>query len=359
MKIVVFTCNTGGGHNSCARYISEEFNKSGIDCDVFDYMKLFSESASKKAEKLYLNSTLGKGNIFKTVYKLGELYNKIGIKSPVYGFNKMAVKKLDSFLKENGYDLAICTHVFPALALSALKKKREIKFINVATDYECIPFWNETNPDLFVIPSELLINNFVEKGINKDILLPIGIPVSSKFFEVEKLNFAHDKDVVLLTSGSMGFGEVYDVVVEILNNIDCYLYVVCGSNEKLKEKLDLIDNSNLKVLGFINNMNAYMKESDVVIAKPGGLTSTEVTMMRKPLVLMMPIPGVENHNASFFEENGMCLKASNVLEVVNNTKKLLEDKTLQQNLVEMQKKYINDKSAGDLVDYVIKNWYNK
>ena len=35
----------------------------------------------------------------------------------------------------------------------------------------------------------------------------------------------------------MGFGEVYDVVVEILNNIDCYLYVVCGSNEKLKEKL--------------------------------------------------------------------------------------------------------------------------
>ena len=197
MKIVVFTCNTGGGHNSCARYISEEFNKSGIDCDVFDYMKLFSESASKKAEKLYLNSTLGKGNIFKTVYKLGELYNKIGIKSPVYGFNKMAVKKLDSFLKENGYDLAICTHVFPALALSALKKKREIKFINVATDYECIPFWNETNPDLFVIPSELLINNFVEKGINKDILLTIGIPVSSKFFEVEKLNLSHDKDVVL------------------------------------------------------------------------------------------------------------------------------------------------------------------
>lgn len=55
----------------------------------------------------------------------------------------------------------------------------------------------------------------------------------------------------------------------------------------------------------------------------------------------------------------MCLKASNVLEVVNNTKKLLEDKSLQQNLVEMQKKYINDKSAGDLVDYVIKNWYNK
>ena len=121
MKIVVFTCSTGGGHNSCAKYIAKEFNDDGIKCDVKDYMELAGEKASKMAEKLYLDSTKGKGNIFKTVYKLGELYNKSGIKSPVYGFNKLIVKKLDEFLVSNGYDLAIGTHVFPCLALTALK----------------------------------------------------------------------------------------------------------------------------------------------------------------------------------------------------------------------------------------------
>lgn len=356
MKIVVFTCSTGGGHNSCAKYIADEFNKVEIECDVKDYMELAGEKASKRAEKLYLDSTKGKGNIFKTVYKLGEFYNKTGIKSPVYGFNKLVVKKLDEFLVSNGYDLAIGTHVFPCLALTALKKKKDIKFINVATDYECIPFWNETNPDLFVIPSEQLIPKFVEKGIREDVLLPIGIPVASNFLDVnEDIDVPHDKKRVLLTSGSMGFGEMKECVHALLNNVDCYLIVVCGSNAELKNELDKINNDNLYVLGFINNMNQYMKNSDVIIAKPGGLTSTEITMMRKPFVIMMPIPGVENYNARFFCENGMGLNANSVDEVVLNTKRLLEDKILKENMIENQKKYINDKSASDLVQYV-KKW---
>ena len=358
MKIVVFTCSTGGGHNSCAKYIASEFNKNGISCDVKDYMQLTGEKASKRAEKLYLGSTKGKGNIFKTVYKLGELYNKTGIKSPVYGFNKMVVKNLDIFLEENGYDLAIGTHVFPCMALTELKKKKNVKFINVATDYECIPFWNETNPDIFVIPSEKLSNRFIEKGINKDVLLPIGIPVASSFFEVKgDVQLPNDKDIILLTSGSMGFGEMEECVKKILESIDAYLVVVCGSNEALKEKLEKIDNKNLIVKGFINNMNEYMNKASVIIAKPGGLTSTEITMMRKPFVLMMPIPGVENYNASFFESNGMGMRAKNPDEVVSVTQKILDDKTIQEEMINNQKKYINRNSAKDLVDYVLNKWY--
>ena len=358
MKIVVFTCSTGGGHNSCAKYIASEFNKNGISCDVKDYMQLAGEKASKRAEKLYLGSTKGKGNIFKTVYKLGELYNKTGIKSPVYGFNKMVVKNLDIFLEENGYDLAIGTHVFPCMALTELKKKKNIKFVNVATDYECIPFWNETNPDIFVIPSEKLSNRFIEKGINKDVLLPTGIPVASSFFEVKgDIQLPNDKDIILLTSGSMGFGQMEECVKKILNSIDAYLVVVCGSNESLKEKLEKIDNKNLIVKGFINNMNEYMNKASVIIAKPGGLTSTEITMMRKPFVLMMPIPGVENYNALFFESNGMGMRAENPDEVVRVTQKILDDKNLQEKMIDNQKKYINNNSAKDLVDYVLNKWY--
>ena len=358
MKVVVFTCSTGGGHNSCARYIASEFKKRGIICDVKDYMQLAGEKASKRAEELYLGSTKGKGNIFKTIYKLGELYNKTGIKSPVYGFNKMVVKNLNRFLDENGYDLAIGTHVFPCMALTELKKKKDIKFINVATDYECIPFWNETNPDIFVIPSEKLTNRFIEKGINKDILLPTGIPVASSFLEVQdNILLPNDKDIILLTSGSMGFGEMEECVKKILDSIDAYLVVVCGSNESLKEKLEKIDNKNLIVKGFINNMNEYMNKASVIIAKPGGLTSTEITMMRKPFVLMMPIPGVENYNALFFENNGMGMRAENPDEVVRVTQKILDDKTIQEEMINNQKKYINRNSAKDLVDYVLNKWY--
>ena len=242
--------------------------------------------------------------------------------------------------------------------LTELKKKKDIKFINVATDYECIPFWNETNPDAFVIPSEKLASRFIEKGINKDVLLPIGIPVASSFFEVKgDIQLPNDKDIILLTSGSMGFGDMEESVKKILESIDAYLVVVCGSNEALKEKLEKIDNKNLIVKGFINNMNEYMNKASVIIAKPGGLTSTEITMMRKPFVLMMPIPGVENYNASFFESNGMGMRAKNPDEVVSVTQKILDDKTIQEEMINNQKKYINRNSAKDLVDYVLNKWY--
>lgn len=356
MKILVLTCNTGGGHNSCARYIKQEFNNYNIECDVKDYMEIVGSKASALAEKLYLDSTKGKGNVFKNIYKLGELYDKMSIPSPVYGLNRLVKDKLYNYIKDNGYTLAIGTHVFPCLTLTAIKKEYPIKFINVATDYECIPFWDETNPDLFVIPSEKLKDRFVQKGIKEEVLYPIGIPVASNFFLTSGDIGLNGKDIVLITSGSMGFGEIIDTVKKILINIDCYIVVVCGTNEKVRKELEEIDNDNLIVKGFINNLNEYIKASSVVVAKPGGLTTTEVVMMRKPLVHMLPIPGVENYNAQFFAENKMSLRANTIDEVVTHVKALLNDKKLQQELIENQKKLINDKSAKDLVTYILNNF---
>ncbi len=355
MKVVVLTCSTGGGHNACANYIKKEFESFGIACDVQNYLDLVGKNTSNIIEKLYLDSTKGNGGIFGGVYKLGELYSKTNIPSPVYGLNVLVKEKLDKYLKENGYDLAIGTHLFPCLTMTKIKKTRNIKFINVATDYECIPFWEETNPDIFVIPSPLLKDDFIKKGFKEEVLLPTGIPVASSFFVTEKIPELVGKDVILLTSGSMGFGQIKDIVLNILAQINnVYLVVICGSNDKLKQELELIDNPNLIVKGFVNNMNDYIAASTIVISKPGGLTTTEIAAMNKPLIHMMPIPGVEDYNANFFANNKMSLRANNVNEVVSETKRLLADRDLQNELIANQKKLINKYSAKSLVEYVIK-----
>lgn len=354
MKILVLTCSTGGGHNSCARYIKEEFESRNITCDYKDYMEIIGSKASQIAEKVYLDSTKNNGFIFKGVYKLGEMYSKTNMPSPVYGLNKLVKEKLNNYITENGYDLIIGTHLFPCVALTALKKEKNIKFINVATDYECIPFWEETNPDCFVIPSELLKDRFVSKGIKEDILLPIGIPVASSF----KKNLPSKvKKQILLTSGSMGFGKIKDIVIQLLTEITDYdLVVVCGHNGEIANELVKIANKHLIVKGFVNNINELIKESEIVVTKPGGLTTTEVAILRKPIVHMMPIPGVENYNASFFTTNGMSLAAQTVSEVVTCVKTLVNNKELQENMVKNQKKIINENSARDLVDYVLQHF---
>ena len=356
MKILVLTCSTGGGHDACAKYIENEFTESKIKCKSVNYLQIIGKKYSKIIEKLYLDSTKGNGKIFEKLYKLGEIYNKSNLKSPIYMLNKKAKDKLYTYILKNNYDLVICTHLFPSMALTEINKKYNIKFINVATDYECIPFWNETNPDAFIIPSDLLIDKFIKKGFKRNILIPLGIPVSSKFLNAKKIKMKDDKKTILITSGSMGFGNLKSLVIKLLSEIkDTYFIVICGNNTKLKKELKSIKNDNLIVLGFVKNMNDYIYSSDIVISKPGGLTTSEVATMRRPLIHMMPIPGVETYNANFFEENGMSLKATNEIEVLNCVKKLLVDKNMCNQIIKNQKKYINQKSAHDLVDYLIKH----
>lgn len=357
MKVVVFTCSTGGGHNACANYIREEFISRGIECDVKDYMEIIGPHASHIAEKMYLDSTKGNGKVFGSVYKLGEMYSKTRIPSPVYGLNKLLKYKLYRYLLDHHYDLSIGTQLFACMGLTAVKQEFPISFINVATDYECIPFWEETNPDYFVIPSPFLKERFIKKGFPEDVLLPFGIPISSRFLDCKASDeIPNDKDVILITSGSMGFGQLKDVVLTMLKEIpDTYLVVVCGNNKTVYEELSQIDNPLLIVKGFVHNMNEIMKASTLVITKPGGVTTTEVVELRKPLILMMPIPGVEDYNARFFEEHHMSLNAKTISDLIDKTKLLLLDKKLQKDLVKNQKECISSYSAKALVDFVLEH----
>lgn len=352
MKILVLSCNTGGGHNACAKYIEKEFRDNNIECNFKNYLELIGDKASSIVEKLYLDSTKGNGTVFKRIYRLGELYNKSNIKSPIYLANKLVKSKLYNYIIENNYDLIICTHLFPSMALTEIKREHDIKFINVATDYECIPFWDETNPDYFVIPCDLLKDGFIKKGFKKEILLPLGIPVASSFKNI-KVSKSQTKENVLITSGSMGFGKMQDLIKELLSEFsNTNFIVVCGNNEKLFNELSKLDNPNLILKGYVNNMNEYMQKSSVIITKPGGLTTSEVATINKPLIHMMPIPGVENYNANFFEENKMSLKANNIEEVISSLKLLLNSKKLQNEMVKNQKKIINQNSCADLVKFV-------
>ena len=354
MKVLVLSCSTGGGHNSCGRYIASEFNLNKIECDFVDYFSILGNKLSKQIEKLYLQSTKGKGTIFKGVYKLGEVYSKVGITSPVYELNKLAKNKMLMFINEHHYDVVICPHLFPAMAITALKRDGiAITLINVATDYTNIPFWNETKPDYFVIPHASLKDEFTKKGIDVKVLLPIGIPVATSFQEKNRtVSFKKDKPNLLITSGSMGFGNIDGIVKKVLNNIDAYVTVICGNNEKLLKKLGKIKDPHLVVKGFVDNMGDYIRESDVVLTKPGGLTSTEVAVLNRPMIHIMPIPGVENYNADFFQNNHLSLVSHTLDEIVENIKSILQDDKLRAMMLQNQRAFINKDAAKDLVDFV-------
>lgn len=362
MKVLVLSCGTGGGHNSAAKAIVNELNNHNIIADFREYLEIINPKVSHLVNNLYIKSTSGKGGVFKRAYKLGSLYDKTKIKSPVYALNSLTKKKLYSYIKMNSYDYIATTHLFAAQALTSIKKEhKEIHFIEICTDYTYIPFWKETNPDYIIVPHKDLIQNFEEKGVSKDKIIPIGIPVYKEFsmdFEKEKcyneLNLDKNKRYTLIMTGSMGFGNTVQIVDSLAKNINNTNIVICGNNKKLQEELqEKYSPEKVISIGFTDKISKYMRISDVLLTKPGGLTTTEAGTINIPIIHTMPIPGCENYNANFFEERGMSKKCETIEEICNETKKLIENENLRNQMIENQKKYIDKETCTKICDLII------
>lgn len=363
-KVLILSCGTGGGHNSAAKAMQEAFIEQGIQADFFEYLDIVNPKIKDPVNNAYIKSTNGEGQMFKQIYRLGELYDKSKLKSPVYMVNSLSKSKLYKYIEEEKYDYIVSTHLFASQALTSIKKEHNIHFIGISTDYVCIPFTEEADADYLIIPHKELEKDFLEKGIKNEKILPLGIPVAKRYnkkYDKEKckkeLGLEENKEYVLILNGSMGFGNVNNILEKLLSEIDNVGFIVaCGNNEKLLNELEekYGKNKNVISLPYTNNLNKYIASSEVVLTKPGGLTTTEIATMRKPFIHTMPIPGCENYNATFFAERKMSIKCDNIEEVVSSTKEVLLNKELQKEMIENQEKYIDTDVSNKIVDVVIK-----
>lgn len=129
--------------------------------------------------------------------------------------------------------------------------------------------------------------------------------------------------------GEYGLGK--NRTINILNilaksNYDIQVIAIAGKNEKLKEAFEniVLENNkqdSIKVLPFTDKVPELMSISDLVITKPGGLTTSESLASSLPMLVINPIPGQEEQNAEFLETNGAAIwirKDSDPEDIINS-----------------------------------------
>ena len=257
-------------------------------------------------------------------------------------------------------------HLFPAEAVTYLRRKHKLEDVRlyaVATDYACIPFWEETELDGYFIPHEDLTEEFIRRGISRNKLIPTGIPVSKRFsLPADRahtrtiLNFSGVRRIYLVMTGSMGFGNVQvlsDGLLPLCGDDD-RIIVMGGNNTKLKEKLRrrYADEPRVLVLDFTREVDRYMQACDVLFTKPGGLTSTEAAVRNVPLIHTSPIPGCETINADFFSSRGLSFCLRNMGELESLVKSLTEEEPVRQKMLEAQRREINAFAGDGICDYI-------
>ena len=320
MKVLYFSVTAGQGHNMCAKASMEYLEENGVECTMVDTFGYINPLLGESVARGYILATIYSREIYASAYYMAckrKPHKRISFNRITH---KLLSSKLVSYVKNNKPDVIVCTHVFAAEMITELVKKGHYNgpTIGIMTDFTMHPYWEETKLDYYVLPNELLRNQFIKKGLPPDKILPFGIPIFKKFTskmtksEARKSLGIPDKPTIFLMAGGTGFGNL-SKIIEKLDQLplDFQMLAVCGSNKRLKSRLDKQKTEkNLFVHGFVNNVDVMMDASECLVSKPGGLTASEA--LAKQLMLIIPdaIPGQEERNLEFLLNNGLAMKVT-------------------------------------------------
>ena len=324
MKVLVFYASYGGGHLNAAKSIETCItnNYKNIDVELIDCMKYVNKTIEK------VTTTAYKEMAKKMPWAWGRIYSD-SQKGPLAHLssrsNKIMAIKLLKLLREKQPDLIISTHPFGSQMCSYLKRKGKInaKIATIMTDFAPHDQWLVGNDftDYYFVAHDKMKQYLMSKDIPENKIHITGIPISNRFLKtydkkeiLEHYKLSEDKKTVLFFGGGeFGLGktktaQIFEAFVKSDNNFQ--IVAIAGRNKKMKTTFEKIVDENhksdsVKILEFTNRVPELMSISDLVVTKPGGLTTSESLASHLPMVIINPIPGQEEENAEFLENKGI------------------------------------------------------
>lgn len=314
MRVLILSCNTGQGHNSCATAIQQVYEAHGDVCVIEDALDFISAKFSKFI--CWGHTTIYRHLpwLFRWGYSYSEKHPGLfKEQATIYNLLTCGTEKLYRYIADNHYEAVIGVHVFSALLLTAMQKKYclNIKTAFLATDYTCSPIVQQSDLDKYFIPDRSLASQFICPNIPIEKLVYTGIPVRQMFLEktdksVAKLHFGIQENQahLVIMCGSMGCGPIKKLSKLLSKDAgnNYVVTIVCGTNKKLQHTMCKIyaANPNIHVYGFVENIGLLLDSADLYLTKPGGLSVTEAAHKALPMVYIDAVAGCETHNCRYF-----------------------------------------------------------
>ena len=326
MKVLIFYASYGGGHLNAAKSIENCIinNYKYIDVELIDCMKYINKTIEKVTTSAYREMAK------KMPWAWGKIYSD-SQKGPLAHIssrsNKIMAIKLLKLLREKQPDLIISTHPFGSQMCSYLKRKGKIssKIATIMTDFAPHDQWLVGNDftDYYFVAHDKMKQYLISKNIPENKVYVTGIPISNRFLEkfdkkevLKSFQLSEGKQTVLFFGGGeFGLGktktiQIFEAFVKSTENIQ--IVAIAGRNQKMKYNFEEVVKTHnksdvVKILEFTDKVPELMSIADLIVTKPGGLTTSESLASHLPMVIINPIPGQEEENAKFLEEKGIAI----------------------------------------------------
>jgi processive 1,2-diacylglycerol beta-glucosyltransferase len=341
-KVLLLSASAGAGHVRAAQAIETAFKEVGGVREVRHLDTL--EFTNKVFRHLYSKAYIELVNKLPAVP--GWFYDKLD-KPWKNERRRLALDKLNTrpfvkLLREYRPDMIVCTHNLPAEIVSWLKAKERIasRQAIIVTDFDVHAMWLCHHYEQYFVAIDESRAYLEALGIPRGKITVSGIPIDPVFARRKdkhgmrlKHGLAPDRTTILLSAGGFGVGSVEPLVTSLLPlQHSAQIVAICGRNEDLKERLDKLAagiNPGAKVavkpVGYTQEMDELMAASDLVLGKPGGLTTSEALAKGLVFAIVNPIPGQEERNSDHLLEAGAAIRCNNLPTLAYKLDRLLAD----------------------------------
>jgi processive 1,2-diacylglycerol beta-glucosyltransferase len=369
-KVLVLSASAGAGHTRAAQAIEKaliEMNAAQEvrHIDILDY-------TNKLFHKLYSDSYIEMVN--KAPKMLGWLYDRFD--TPYknerlrLAFNKLNTGPFVRLLEQYQPDIAICTHFLPSEIISWLKSKKRLSCPQaiVITDFDAHAMWFCHYYEQYFVALDETRAYLEACGVSPEKISISGIPIDPVFAihkdkkEMrKKYGLKADRPTILLSAGGFGVGPI-EGLIKALYKLEhsAQVIAICGRNEELKKRIEKLSFKNqlksnllVKAVGYTKEMDEYMAASDMILGKPGGLTTSEALAKGLVFIIVNPIPGQEERNSDHLLEQRVAIRCNNIPILAYKIDKLLDQPKLFAEMQTNTRKLAHPRAAFDIVSKLL------
>jgi processive 1,2-diacylglycerol beta-glucosyltransferase len=338
-RVLILSASVGNGHTIAAESLKEAFELDRLAGEVRheDVLKFTNPLFRRLYGKAYIDL------VNRAPELLGWMYDQADepwkFEKRRLFFDKLNTRPLIKMIRDWQPDWIVCTHFLASEIVSDLKRDGKLACPQavVVTDFDMHALWLCRNYEHYFVALDETRAYLETLGFPAKKVTVSGIPIRPLFSETRskaemrrKYDLDPDIPIVMLSLGGFGVGRV-DRLIDALRSIrrPVQILAMCGRNEELKARLEKEPSGDSSVrmipVGYTKQMDEYMSAADLIVGKPGGLTTCEALAKGLVFIIVDPIPGQEERNSDHLLENCAAIRSNNPATLAYKIEQLLDD----------------------------------
>ena len=342
MRVLICSLSVGAGHVRAAEAVELALRDSAAKPTIanHDFLSFMPPAFRKIYRDGYFEMVSRAPRLLGWLYdKTDRPFHKDVIRAKL---EQAGAARLLKTIREFDPDVAVCTHFLPTVMLERERRhcRLRARIVTVVTDFEVHGMWLAVPSDHYFVATGEARAHLEALGVDPASITVSGIPTHPLFAERKdrasmrrKHGWRADLPAIVVSAGGFGAANAVKMIESLMGSgIAAQIVAVCGKNAALKNSIEKAAARRsadvlplVKALGFTSDMDELMSAADLMIGKPGGLTTSESLVKGLPWVIVNPIPGQEERNAIYLLEHGAGVWCDNLYTLGYKVRGILDE----------------------------------